>query len=97
MTIPSPRVNPDRYHEASADYAPRATALPVCLYLETTNRCNLLCTTCPRTFDTLEPEADMSWELFTRIVDQIPDTRVSCCMASASRCWSKSCRAWCAI
>ena len=21
---------------------------PVCLYLETTNRCNLLCTTCPR-------------------------------------------------
>jgi hypothetical protein len=23
---------------------------PVCLYLETTNRCNLLCTTCPRTF-----------------------------------------------
>lgn len=73
MTISSPRVNPDRYHEASADYAPRATSLPVCLYLETTNRCNLLCTTCPRTFDTLEPEADMSWELFTRIVDQIPD------------------------
>src|ERR1700712_5538987 len=26
---------------------------PVCLYLETTNRCNLLCTTCPRTFETL--------------------------------------------
>ena len=23
---------------------------PVCLYLETTNRCNLLCTTCPRTY-----------------------------------------------
>src|ERR1700754_4481820 len=45
---------------------------PVCLYLETTNRCNLLCTTCPRTFDQLEPEADMSWELFTRIVDQVP-------------------------
>lgn len=73
MSISSPRVNPDRYHEASADYAPLATSMPVCLYLETTNRCNLLCTTCPRTFDTLEPEADMSWELFTRIVDQIPD------------------------
>src|ERR1700729_4054825 len=43
---------------------------PVCLYLETTNRCNLLCTTCPRTFETLEPEKDMSWELFTRIIDQ---------------------------
>ena len=45
---------------------------PVCLYLETTNRCNLLCTTCPRTFEALEPPADMSWELFTSIVDQFP-------------------------
>ena len=45
---------------------------PVCLYLETTNRCNLLCTTCPRTYAELEPPADMSWELFTSIVDQIP-------------------------
>ncbi len=44
----------------------------MCLYLETTNRCNLLCETCPRTFETLEPPADMSWELFTRIVDQVP-------------------------
>ena len=46
---------------------------PVCLYLETTNRCNLLCTTCPRTYAELEPPADMSWELFTSIVDQVPN------------------------
>src|SRR5580693_9215256 len=45
---------------------------PVCLYLETTNRCNLLCTTCPRTFEELEPEKDMSWDLFTSIIDQFP-------------------------
>ncbi len=45
---------------------------PVCLYLEVTNRCNLLCTTCPRTFAELEPEKDMPWELFVRIVDQVP-------------------------
>src|ERR1700676_3744827 len=45
---------------------------PVCLYLEVTNRCNLLCETCPRTFEDLEPPADMSWDLFTRIVDQVP-------------------------
>jgi len=51
---------------------PLAEAEPVCLYLETTNRCNLLCTTCPRTFEQLEPPADMSWELFTSIVDQFP-------------------------
>jgi MoaA/NifB/PqqE/SkfB family radical SAM enzyme len=49
-----------------------AEAEPVCLYLETTNRCNLLCTTCPRTFEELEPPADMSWDLFTSIVDQFP-------------------------
>src|SRR2546421_3874818 len=49
-----------------------AEAEPVCLYLETTNRCNLLCTTCPRTFEALEPPADMSWKLFTAIVDQFP-------------------------
>ena len=53
--------------------APQAVAPPVCLYLEVTNRCNLLCETCPRTFEELEPPADMSWELFTRIVDQVPD------------------------
>ncbi len=46
---------------------------PVCLYLEVTNRCNLLCTTCPRTYAELEPPADMSWQLFTRIVDQVPE------------------------
>ena len=46
---------------------------PVCLYLETTNRCNLLCTTCPRTYEQLEPEADMSWALFTSLIDQYPN------------------------
>src|SRR5204863_7003162 len=49
-----------------------AAQRPVCIYLETTNRCNLLCTTCPRTYEELEPPADMSWELFTSIVDQVP-------------------------
>lgn len=70
----SPAVDPRRYHDSVAD-ARNALAAhdPVCLYLETTNRCNLLCTTCPRTFEELEPEADMSWELFTRIVDQVPN------------------------
>jgi MoaA/NifB/PqqE/SkfB family radical SAM enzyme len=46
---------------------------PVCLYLETTNRCNLLCTTCPRTYEQLEPEADMPWELFTSLIGQYPN------------------------
>jgi radical SAM protein with 4Fe4S-binding SPASM domain len=72
--LPAATVDPRRYHaSADASLSPRTTRDPVCLYLEVTNRCNLLCTTCPRTFAELEPEADMSWELFTRIVDQVPD------------------------
>jgi len=66
--------DPRRYFEAVAARRERtAEADPVCLYLEVTNRCNLLCETCPRTFETLEPPADMSWSLFTRIVDQYPN------------------------
>jgi MoaA/NifB/PqqE/SkfB family radical SAM enzyme len=66
--------DPRRYFEAvGADRADIAEQPPVCLYLEVTNRCNLLCETCPRTFEDLEPPADMSWELFTRIVDQVPN------------------------
>ncbi|WP_037493889.1 radical SAM/SPASM domain-containing protein [Sphingomonas sp. PAMC 26605] len=74
--LPSSEIieDPRRYHQA-APVAPTARneRSPTCLYLETTNRCNLLCTTCPRTYVELEPPADMSWELFTSIVDQLPD------------------------
>jgi radical SAM protein with 4Fe4S-binding SPASM domain len=70
----SARFDPRRYHESFHEgLGPIATREPVCLYLETTNRCNLLCTTCPRTYADLEPEADMSWDLFRRIVDQVPN------------------------
>ena len=68
------QLDPRRYHEAAPSArAPRYERPPVCLYLETTNRCNLLCTTCPRTYEELEPPADMSWELFVSIVDQLPN------------------------
>ncbi len=65
--------DPRRYFEAVQSRGPEAATPPVCLYLEVTNRCNLLCETCPRTFEELEPPQDMSWELFTSIVDQVPD------------------------
>src|SRR5579863_5097644 len=65
--------DPHRYFaHIAAERGAAAEAEPICLYLETTNRCNLLCTTCPRTFEALEPPGDMSWELFTTIVDQFP-------------------------
>ena len=78
QTVPAPPPatsahDPGRYFEqVDRSRSIEAARPPVCLYLEVTNRCNLLCETCPRTFETLEPPADMSWELFTRIVDQIP-------------------------
>jgi MoaA/NifB/PqqE/SkfB family radical SAM enzyme len=65
-------VDPRRYFESVDTASDVPEHEPVCLYLETTNRCNLLCTTCPRTYEELEPPADMSWQLFTSIVDQIP-------------------------
>jgi MoaA/NifB/PqqE/SkfB family radical SAM enzyme len=75
QSSPEVKVDPRHYFESIDDKlrSQHATRQPVCVYLETTNRCNLLCTTCPRTYAELEPPADMSWELFTSIVDQIPD------------------------
>jgi MoaA/NifB/PqqE/SkfB family radical SAM enzyme len=76
MEAPSPlehSFDPRRYFEAVdavRDSTPAGS--PVCLYLETTNRCNLTCVTCPRTYEELEPPADMSWDLFTSIVGQLP-------------------------
>ncbi|WP_205880434.1 radical SAM protein [Lichenicoccus roseus] len=74
MVISRSLRDPRRYfEEIASDRSAEAEGSPVCLYLEITNRCNLLCETCPRTFETLEPPADMDWELFTRIVDQVPN------------------------
>jgi wyosine [tRNA(Phe)-imidazoG37] synthetase (radical SAM superfamily) len=67
-----PSANPRRYFEQVEARQKFADAAPVCLYLEVTNRCNLLCETCPRTFEELEKPADMSFALFQKIVDQVP-------------------------
>jgi MoaA/NifB/PqqE/SkfB family radical SAM enzyme len=69
--VARPAIDPRRYFESVESDSELPERGPVCLYLETTNRCNLLCTTCPRTYEELEPPADMSWDLFTSIVDQV--------------------------
>ena len=46
--------------------------LPGSLYLETTSRCNSLCETCILTFGGREPQKDLSWDEFRRVVDQFP-------------------------
>jgi MoaA/NifB/PqqE/SkfB family radical SAM enzyme len=74
VNVINPLKDPRRYfEEIETQRSSEAEAPPVCLYLEVTNRCNLLCETCPRTFETLEPPADMIWALFTKIVDQVPN------------------------
>jgi MoaA/NifB/PqqE/SkfB family radical SAM enzyme len=47
-------------------------SLPRSLYLETTNRCDSKCQTCIRTFQTLEPPADLTLDRVRAIVDQFP-------------------------
>jgi len=47
-------------------------ALPRSLYLETTNRCDSKCQTCIRTFQTLEPPADLTLERVRAVVGQFP-------------------------
>src|SRR5262249_59122940 len=49
-----------------------AGTLPRSLYLETTNRCDSKCQTCIRTFETLEPPADLTLERVRAIVEQFP-------------------------
>src|SRR5262249_7844350 len=71
---PETKADPRRYFESvegrRSDHAARQ---PVCSYLATTHRYHLMWTTSPGTYAEPEPPADMSWGLFTSIVDQIPD------------------------
>lgn len=49
--------------------------LPRELYIETTNRCNLKCRTCPQYFGMPEDFADLTPPLVERILDQFPFVR----------------------
>jgi radical SAM protein with 4Fe4S-binding SPASM domain len=51
------------------------TTTPLEVYIEPTNRCNEFCVTCPRTFFSREPEADLDLARFVRILDQFPGVR----------------------
>jgi len=51
---------------AIADISPRV------VFIEVTNRCNLLCETCPRTFLEREPIRSLSLDEFTAIAEQFP-------------------------
>src|SRR5881296_627486 len=51
---------------------PVVATLPRSLYLETTNRCDSKCQTCIRTFQSLEPPADLTLAQVKTIAEQFP-------------------------
>jgi len=51
---------------------PVVATLPRSLYLETTNRCDSKCQTCIRTFQSLEPPADLTLDKVKAIAAQFP-------------------------
>lgn len=53
----------------------RIDAPPRMVFVEVTNRCNLLCETCPRTYFTREPLKTLTFDEFRSIVDQFPEMR----------------------
>lgn len=53
----------------------RVDQLPRQVYIEVTNYCNSLCTSCPLTYDhfmPIEPKHHLGWDEFRRIIDQFP-------------------------
>jgi MoaA/NifB/PqqE/SkfB family radical SAM enzyme len=56
----------------TASRPPVVAALPRSLYLETTNRCDSKCQTCIRTFQSLEPPADLTLAQVKAIAEQFP-------------------------
>jgi len=46
---------------------------PRVVFIEVTNRCNLLCETCPRTYFNREPLKTLTYEEFVQIAEQFPN------------------------
>ena len=49
------------------------SAKPRVVFIEVTNRCNLKCETCPRTYFTREPLKSLTYDEFVAIAEQFPD------------------------
>ncbi|HXV44329.1 MAG TPA: radical SAM protein [Anaerolineae bacterium] len=56
-----------------ATKGPISPISPQVVFIEVTNRCNLLCQTCPRTFFDREPLKTLSYAEFVQIAEQFPE------------------------
>ena len=67
---------PDAYRlPDGAERQARMDAPPCMVFIEVTNRCNLLCETCPRTYFTREPLKSLTFDEFRTIAEQFPEMR----------------------
>lgn len=71
--LPEQAFLPDAYRlPAGSVRGPYTTTTPRVVFIEVTNRCNLLCETCPRTYFTREPLRTLSYDEFVIIARQFP-------------------------
>src|SRR5215475_10102816 len=71
--LPEQRFLPDAYRLPEGSVrGPIAELGPRVVFIEITNRCNLLCVTCPRTFFEREPLKSLSLKEFITIAEQFP-------------------------
>jgi MoaA/NifB/PqqE/SkfB family radical SAM enzyme len=72
--LPEQAFLPDAYRLPEGfEREPFATTSPRVVFIEVTNRCNLLCETCPRTYFTREPLRSLSYDEFVAIAQQFPE------------------------
>ncbi len=71
--MPEQAFLPDAYRlPDGAVRGARMGAMPRMVFVEVTNRCNLRCETCPRTYFTREPLKTLTFAEFRAIADQFP-------------------------
>ena len=71
--LPEQRFLPDAYRlPEGSPRGPVAEAGPKVIFIEVTNRCNLLCETCPHTYFQREPLKSLSLKEFISIAEQFP-------------------------
>ncbi len=76
QVMPDQTFLPDAYRlPDSTERGPVAGFDPRVVFIEVTNRCNLLCKTCPRTYFTREPLKTLTYDEFVNIAEQFPAMR----------------------
>jgi MoaA/NifB/PqqE/SkfB family radical SAM enzyme len=74
--LPEQTYLPDAYRLSDGEArSARMDAPPRMVFIEVTNRCNLRCETCPRTYFTRERLKTLTFDEFRTIADQFPDMR----------------------